>query len=499
MLDGLILGFQVALSLDNLLYCLIGVTLGTFIGMLPGVGPLVTIAVLLPMTFGLSPEGALIMLAGIYYGASYGGSSTAILVNLPGESSSVVTCIDGYQMARQGRAGSALAIAAIGSFVAGCIGTLAIALFAPMLGSLALNFGAAEYTSLMIMALVATAALVQGAMVKGLLMALFGILIGLVGMDVNSGIMRYTFGVSELMDGIDFVVVAVGMFAFAEIISQLRAYDPSTREATAVESLLPSREELKASVMPILRGTGVGMFFGVLPGVGSTISSFASYMLERRVAKDPSRFGHGAIEGVAGPESANNAAAQTSFIPTLTLGVPGSATMALMLGALMLQGITPGPNVITERPTLFWGLVASMWIGNVLLVVLNLPMIRLWTSLLKVPYSWLYPMILILSCFGIYSLSNSSFDVLLGAGFGVVGYVLMKLECSPAPFILGLILGPMLEENVRRALLISHGDPITFITSPISAGFLAATVLLLGLMLLPAVRKNKAHMDLEPQ
>ncbi len=497
MLDGLILGFNVALSLDNLLYCLIGVTLGTFIGMLPGVGPLVTIAMLLPMTYGLSPEASMIMLAGIYYGASYGGSSTAILVNLPGESSSVITCIDGYQMARQGRAGSALAIAAIGSFVAGCVGTLAIALFAPMLGNAALEFGAAEYTALIIMALIATAALVQGSLMKGVQMALLGILIGMIGMDLNSGVPRLTFDQSFLMEGIDFVVVAVGMFAFAEIIRELKNRGVTQHEHIEVVSLMPSREELAQSVKPILRGTGVGMFFGILPGIGSTVSSFASYILEQRCAKDPSRFGKGAIEGVAGPESANNAAAQTSFIPTLTLGVPGSATMALLLGALMIQGITPGPNVITERPGLFWGLVASMWIGNVLLIVLNLPLIRLWTSLLKVPYSWLFPLILVLSCFGVYTLSNSPTDILIGAAFGVIGYFLSKLEYSMAPFILGLVLGPMLEQNLRRALLISHGDPMTFLKSPISATLLSISVLLLLLTLLPSVRRNKQHLEQE--
>lgn len=499
MLDGLLLGFQVAFSLENLFYCFIGVTLGTLIGVLPGVGPLVTIALLLPLTFGLSPEAALIMLAGIYYGASYGGSTTAILVNLPGESSSVVTCLDGYQMARQGRAGSALAIAALGSFVAGCIGTLVIALFAPMLGKFALNFGAAEYTALIITALVATAVLVHGTLVKGLLMALMGILVGLIGMDLNSGVLRYTFGSTSLMDGIDFVVVAVGMFAFSEIVTQLWTSQQEPLKTIEVESLLPNHKDLRDSAMPILRGTGVGMFFGILPGIGTTISSFASYMLEQRLAKDPWRFGKGAIEGVAGPESANNAAAQVSFIPTLTLGVPGSATMALMLGALMLQGITPGPNMISERPTLFWGLVASMWIGNVLLVVLNLPLIRLWVMLLKVPYSWLYLIVLSLACFGIYSLSNSSFDVLLGAGFGLFGYLSIKLDCSPAPFILGLVLGPTLEENVRRALLISHGDPTTFIASPISAFFLGVAIILVLLMILPSVRRHHQKLDLEAQ
>ncbi len=497
MLDGLLIGAAVAFTFQNLLYCFLGVTLGTFIGMLPGVGPLVTIAVLLPMTYGLSPESSMIMLAGIYYGASYGGSSTAILVNLPGESSSVVTCIDGYQMARRGRAGAALAVAAIGSFVAGCIGTLAIALFAPSLGRAALQFGAAEYTSIIVLALVATAVLSHGALVRGLLMALFGILLGMIGMDLNSGVMRYTFGFTSLMDGLDFVVVAVGLFAFAEIIRELSPKKEENLGHVKIESLMLTRQEARASVKPILRGTGVGMFFGVIPGIGATVSSFAAYLMEQRLAKDPSRFGKGAIEGVAAPEAANNAAAQTSFIPTLTLGVPGSATMALMIGALMIHGITPGPNIISERPNLFWGLVVSMWIGNVMLVMLNLPLIRLWTSLLKVPYSWLFPMILVLSSFGIYTLSNNPTDILWGATFGAFGYFMTKLNYSPAPFILGLVLGPMLEESFRRALLISHGDPATFIQSPISAGFLAASCGIIILMLVPAIRSKRANLESE--
>ncbi|WP_395541211.1 tripartite tricarboxylate transporter permease [Neotabrizicola sp. sgz301269] len=497
MLDGLLIGAAVAFTLQNLLYCFLGVTLGTFIGMLPGVGPLVTIAVLLPMTYGLSPESSMIMLAGIYYGASYGGSSTAILVNLPGESSSVVTCIDGYQMARKGRAGAALAVAAIGSFVAGCIGTLAIALFAPTLGRAALQFGAAEYTSIIVLALVATAVLSQGALLRGLLMALFGILLGMIGMDLNTGVMRYTFGLTSLMDGLDFVVVAVGLFAFAEIIRELTQKQDEDYGQVKIDSLMMTRDEMRASVKPILRGTGVGMFFGVIPGIGATVSSFAAYILEQRLSKDPSRFGKGAIEGVAAPESANNASAQTSFIPTLTLGVPGSATMALMIGALMIHGITPGPNIITERPTLFWGLVVSMWVGNLLLVLLNLPLIRLWTSLLKVPYSWLFPLILVLSSFGILTLSNDPTDIIWGAAFGAFGYLISKLNYSPVPFILGLVLGPMLEESFRRALLISHGDPTTFIRSPISAGFLVAAVALALLMTLPALRSNRANLESE--
>jgi putative tricarboxylic transport membrane protein len=483
-------GFLVALTWQNLLYCFIGTLLGTCIGVLPGVGPLVTIAVLLPMTFGLPPEGALIMLSGIYYGAAYGGSTTAILVNMPGESSSAITCLDGYQMARQGRAGPALAIAAIGSLVAGCIGTLLIALLARPLTSLALSFQAPEYFSLMLMAIVSTAALVRGSLIKGVATGLLGVMVGLVGMDVNSGTSRFSFGIPGLADGIGFVIVAMGLFAFAEIIRNLEYPEARSILSTRITGLMPSRADLKASWAPILRGTTIGAFFGILPGAGQTISSFASYTLEKRLSSDPSRFGEGAIEGVAAPEAANNAAAQCSYIPTLTLGVPGSSTMALMLGALAIQGITPGPQVMTKHPDLFWGLIASMFIGNAILVALNLPLVGLWVSFLKIPYRWLYPIILVFSCIGVFTVQNSVVDVWLAIGFGLLGYAFLKLDCEPAPFVLGFILGPMIEENLRRAMLLSRGDPTIFLTRPISAAFLVATVVFVALMVMPSVRRE---------
>jgi TctA family transporter len=493
MVENLALGFSTALSLQNLLYCVVGVTLGTFIGVLPGVGPLLTISMLLPLTYGMSPEGAIIMLAGIYYGASYGGSTTAILVNLPGESSSVITCIDGHQMARQGRAGPALAIAAIGSFIAGCIGTVLIALFAPILKDVAIEFGSEAYASLILMALVATASLVRGSLLNGLCMALLGVLVGMVGGDVNSGVIRFSFGYLELMNGIDFAVVALGIFAIAEIVNILEKPQEQGTIAPAPRHLLPTRADLAASWRPILRGTAIGSFFGILPGTGPTISAFGSYYLETKLARDPSRFGRGAIEGVAAPESANNAAAQTAFIPTMTLGVPGSATMALMLGALMIQGVNPGPSMISEHPALFWGLVASMWVGNLLLLVLNLPLVGLWVRMLRVPYRWLYPAILTFSCVGIYTLNFRAFDVALAVIFGIFGYLMIKLRCEPVPFILGIILGPMLEEHLRRALVISHGDPTVFLTRPISAAFLVAALALIVFMLLPLVRRRKGR------
>ncbi len=487
----LVFGFAVAFSLQNLLYCFIGVLVGTLIGVLPGIGPLATIAMLLPLTFNVSPVAALIMLAGIYYGAQYGGSTTAILVNLPGETSAVVTCLDGYQMARQGRAGPALAIAAIGSFFAGSVCTLLIALFGPPLAELALKFAAADYFSLMLMGLVAAAVLAQGDMVKSLAMVALGLLLGIVGTDVNTGLKRFTFGVTELTDGIGFVVVAVGVFAVGEIVANLG--EPGERQVftSRVTSLFPTREDLRRSIGPILRGTGIGAFFGVLPGTGPAIASFASYVVEKRIARDPSRFGRGAIEGVAGPESANNADAQCKFIPMLTLGLPASGVMALMLGALTIHGIAPGPQVMTQKPDLFWGLIASMWIGNLMLVVLNLPLIGLWVSLLRVPYRLLFPAIMVFSVIGVYSLNNSAFEVYLAAFFGVVGFVWLKLGCPPAPLLLGFVLGPMMEENLRRAMLVSRGDPSVFVTRPISLGFIVATVLILLVVAVPAARRRR--------
>jgi len=488
---NLIFGFGVALSWQNLWFCFVGCFLGTLIGVLPGIGPLATIAMLLPITFNVPPVAALIMLAGIYYGAQYGGSTTAILVNLPGEVSSVVTCLDAYQMARQGRAGPALAIAAVGSFFAGCVCTLIIALFGPPLAELALKFGAPEYFSLMLMGLVTAAVLAQGDMIKSLTMVVLGLLLGIVGTDVNSGMARYSFGVPELTDGIGFIVIAVGVFAVGEIISNLGETEERVVFTNKVTGLMPTIEDLKVSFGPIVRGTAVGAFFGVLPGTGPAIASFASYMVEKKLAKDPSRFGKGAIEGVAAPESANNADAQCKFIPTLTLGIPASAVMALMLGALTIQGIAPGPQVMTQKPELFWGLVASMWIGNAMLVILNLPMIGLWVALLKVPYRLLFPSIMAFSSIGIYSVNNSSFEMYLTAFFGLVGFVWMRLACPPAPLLLGFVLGPLMEENLRRALLISRGDPTVFVTRPISLGFIIVTVLILIVMGLPAIRARR--------
>jgi TctA family transporter len=491
--DNLIFGFAVAFSLQNLLYCFIGVLVGTLIGVLPGIGPLATIAMLLPLTFNVPPVAALIMLAGIYYGAQYGGSTTAILVNLPGETSAVVTCIDGHQMARQGRAGPALAIAAIGSFFAGTVCTFLIALAGPPLAEVALKFGAPEYFSLMFMGLVAAAVLAQGDMIKSLAMVAMGLLLGIIGTDVNSGVPRFSFGVHELTDGIGFIVIAVGVFAVGEIVSNLSEKEQRRILSAKVSNLFPTIEDLKRSFGPIVRGTGIGAFFGVLPGTGPAIASFSSYMVEKKLADDPSRFGRGAIEGVAGPESANNADAQCKFIPMLTLGLPASGVMALMLGALTIQGIQPGPQVMTMRPELFWGLIASMWIGNLLLVVLNLPLIGLWVRLLTVPYRLLFPAIMAFSAIGVYSVNNSAFEIYLAAVFGIVGFVWMKLGCSPAPMLLGFVLGPMMEENLRRAMLMSKGDPTVFVTRPISLAFVIATVAILIVVAAPAIRSQRAQ------
>ncbi|HEX5140887.1 MAG TPA: tripartite tricarboxylate transporter permease [Dehalococcoidia bacterium] len=490
-LSNLALGFGVALTLKNLAYCLVGVFLGTFIGVLPGVGPLVTIAMLLPITFGLDPVSALIMLAGIFYGAQYGGSTTAILVNMPGEVSSAVTALDGYQMARQGRAGPALAAAAISSFVAGIISTFIVAFFGPLVAKWALEFGAAEYFSLMLMGLVFSAVLAHGDLVKSLAMVVVGLMLGIVGTDVTSGLPRFSFGVVELLDGVGFTVIAVGLFAVAEIVQNLAQTGKVEVFTKDVKNLMPTWADLKAIAGPTLRGTALGSFFGALPGMTASIASFSSYMLEKKLAKDPSRFGHGAIEGVASPEAANNAAAQTHFIPTLTLGIPATAVMALMLGALTMQGIQPGPDVMTARPQLFWGLVASMLVGNVFLLLLNLPLVGVWARLTQVPYRWLFPAILVFASVGNYSLNNSAIDVYLCAATGVLGYVFAKLECSPAPLILGFVLGPMLEENLRRALLMAEGSFLVFVTRPISLAFLLLSALLLVAMIVPSLRRGR--------
>jgi putative tricarboxylic transport membrane protein len=489
--SNLALGLGVAVSPINLLYCLIGCILGTLIGVLPGIGPVATIAMLLPITFNLSPIAALIMLAGIYYGAQYGGSTTAILVNLPGESSSVVTCLDGYQMARQGRAGPALGIAALGSFFAGCVATMIIALFAPPLAQVALSFGPAEYFSLMVLGLISAVVLASGSLIKAIAMIILGLLLGIVGTDVNSGTQRFTFGIPELSDGINFVVVAMGVFAFTEIITNLEHTEKREIFTSKVQNLLPSLADIKESLGAVLRGTALGSALGILPGGGALLSSFAAYTLEKKIAKDPSRFGRGAIQGVAAPESANNAGAQTSFIPLLTLGIPSNAVMALMVGAMTIQGITPGPQVMTNRPDLFWGMIASMWLGNAMLVILNLPMIGVWIKLLTVPYRMLYPAILLFCCIGVYSLSNSPVDVVMGAVFGVLGYAFVKVGCEPAPLLLGFILGPLMEENLRRAMLLSRGDPLVFVQRPISLTMLIMAAALLLIVIAPTVRRTR--------
>ncbi len=489
--DNLALGFGTAATLQNLLHCFIGVLLGTLIGVLPGIGPVATIAMLLPLTYALPPTAALIMLAGIYYGAQYGGSTTAILVNLPGEASSVVTCIDGYQMARQGRAGPALAIAAIGSFCAGTFATLVVAALALPLTQLAFKFGPAEYFSLMVLGLIGAVVLASGSLIKAVAMIVLGLVLGLVGTDVNTGALRFAFGVPELSDGIGFIVVALGVFGIAEIIVNLERKDKREVFTSHIDSLMPRRDDLKRSAAPIARGTLVGSVLGVLPGGGALLSSFASYAVEKKIARDPSRFGKGAIEGVAGPESANNAGAQTSFIPMLTLGIPPNPVMALMIGAMTIHNIQPGPKVMESNPTLFWGLIASMWIGNFFLVVLNLPLIGIWVRLLRVPYRFLYPAIVLFCCIGVYSLSNNTFDVMLTVLFGLLGYAFIKLGCEPAPLLLGFILGPMMEENFRRALLIERGDFAVFFEQPISAGLLIAALLLLISVSLPAIRRRR--------
>lgn len=487
---NLLLGFETALSFHNLLYCLIGVFLGTLIGVLPGLGPTATIAMLLPITFGLPPVSALIMLAGIFYGAQYGGSTTAILVNIPGEASSVVTALDGYQMAKQGKAGRALATAAIGSFFAGTVATLVIVFFAPPLAQLALKFGPAEYFSLMVLGLVASIVLANGTLLHALGMIFLGLLLGLVGTDVNSGTARYTFDLPPLADGIGFVTLAMGVFGLGEIIANLEDESERSLMQKKITNLLPTREDWARIWQPIIRGTVLGSLLGILPGGGAMLASFGSYSLEKKLSKNPQEFGHGAIEGVAGPESANNAGAQTSFIPMLTLGIPSNPVMALMIGAMIIQGIQPGPSVMTEQPALFWGLIVSMWVGNLMLLILNLPLIGLWVKMIQVPYHLLYPAIVVFCAIGVFSLNNTTFDVFLMGIFGVMGYVFRKIGAEAAPMLLAFILGPMMEEFLRRALLISKGDPSVLVTRPISAVMLLFAGVLLILVLMPAISKK---------
>ncbi len=494
LLSNLAIGVETAFTLNNLAWCFAGVLLGTLIGVLPGIGPLATIAILLPITYKMGdPSTALIMLAGIYYGSQYGGSTTAILVNLPGESASVVTTLDGYQMARKGKAGLALATAALGSFFAGTVATFLIAAFAPPLAELAFKFGPAEYFSLMVMGLIAAVVLAHGSFVKALAMVVLGLLLGLMGTDVNSGVARFTFGVPELIDGIEFAVIAMGLFGFSEIIYNLKTQEARDLLKEKVTDLVPSRQDVRRAAPAVLRGTMLGSFLGVLPGGGGILSSFAAYAIEKKISKHPEEFGKGAIEGVAGPESANNAGAQTSFIPVLTLGIPTTPVMALMVAAMMIHDVQPGPQVMTANPSLFWGLIVSMWVGNFFLVILNLPLIGIWIKLLQVPYRLLYPAILIFCCIGAYSINNSVWDVLMIIPFAILGYYFKKWKCEPAPLLLGFILGEMMEEYLRRALTLSRGDWWVLLDRPLSATLLGIAAALIILMLLPSIRKKRAQ------
>src|SRR5712672_138746 len=497
--SNLALGLGVGCTPKNILLCLIGALVGTLVGVLPGIGTIATVAVLLPITFGLPPVGALIMLAGIYYGAQYGGSTTSILVNIPGEASSVVTTLDGHQMAKQGRAGPALAIAAIGSFIAGCFSTVLVAALGAPLTSLALMFGPAEYFSLMVLGLIFAVVLAKGSILKAIAMVLMGLLLSTVGSDIETGQSRMAFDIPELADGIGFVTVAMGVFGYAEIMRNLEQTESRDVINAKLTGLMPTWPDLKASAGAIGRGTVLGSILGILPGGGAVIAAFAAYTFEKKMAKDPSRFGRGAIEGVAAPESANNAAAQTSFIPLLTLGIPPNAVMALMVGAMTIHGIVPGPQVMTKQPELFWGMIASMWLGNLMLIIINLPLVGIWVRLLRVPYRLLYPSIIVFCCIGIYSINNSPTDVVISAIFGIVGYWLVKHDFEPAPLLLGFVLGPLMEENLRRAMLIARGDPSTFVTRPISGALIALAAFLLVLAVLPMIRHKRDEVFVESE
>src|SRR5467141_599165 len=499
LLSNLALGFHVAADWHNILFVLLGSLVGTLVGVLPGIGTVATIAMLLPITFGLPPVGALIMLAGIYYGAQYGGSTTSVLVNIPGEATSVVTCLDGHQMARQGRAGPALAIAAIGSFFAGCVSTVLMAVLGAPLTKLALAFGPAEYFSLMVLGLIFAVVLAKGSVLKAIAMIVLGLLLSMVGSDIETGASRMAFNVPELADGLGFATVAMGVFGFAEIIRNLDAGAEMDRDLVQqkITGLMPTKKDLKDSFPAIVRGTILGSILGILPGGGAVIASFAAYTFEKKIAKDPSRFGRGAIEGVAAPESANNAAAQTSFIPLLTLGIPPNAVMALMVGAMTIHGIVPGPQVMQKQPELVWGMIASMWIGNLMLIIINLPLVGIWVRLLRVPYRLMFPSIVIFCAIGIYSINNSPTDVVIAAIFGVIGYWFVKHDFEPAPMLLGFVLGPLMEENLRRAMLIARGDATVFFTRPISAVLLSTAIILLVVAAMPKIRRRRDEVFVE--
>ena len=491
LLSNLALGFQTAVSPLNLLYCFLGVLTGTLIGVLPGIGPVQTIAILLPATFALPPVTALIMLAGIYYGAQYGGSTTSILVNVPGEASAVVTCIDGYQMALQGRAGAALTIAALGSFVAGCFATLLLAVLSIPLSEIAFKFGAEEYFALMVFGLIGSIVFASGSVMKAIGMVVLGLILGMVGADVTSGTHRFSFGIPELADGIGFVPLAMGLFGISEIIKSLERREKREVLKNKIMGFWMTKKEMKAAAPAVVRGTLTGSLLGLLPGGGAILASFISYILEKKISRDPKSFGKGNIRGVASPESANNAASQTCFVPLLTLGIPSNVILAMMAGAMIIHGIQPGPRVISSNPSLFWGVIVSMWVGNLMLVILNLPLIGIWVKLLSVPYRLLYPAILLFCCIGIYSVNNNTFDIGLTAFLGLLGYLFAKLECEPAPLILGFVLGPMMEENLRRGMLLSRGDPSVFFTRPLSLAFLLMAFAMLIVIALPSIRRKR--------
>jgi len=493
LLANVILGLETAATPVNLFYCFVGVFVGMFVGVLPGIGPLTAISMLLPLTYHFDPTTALIMLGGIWYGTAYGGSTAAILLNIPGTTSSAVACLDGYPMAQQGRGGVALLMTTVASFIGASIAIIILMAFAPTIASYALQFGSADYFSLMVLGLVAASAMSEGSAAKGLAMVVIGIILGTIGVDIYSGTSRFHFGLLELANGVSMAALAMGLFGVAEVIFSLRSAKRKTidRSTVTFRAMKPTSDDLRRSWFPILRGTGLGSFFGTLPGTGPSIASFMAYAFEKRIAKEPKRFGKGAIEGVVAPEAANNAADQTAFIPTLALGIPGSATMALMLGALTINGIAPGPTLMTNHPQLFWGLIMSFWIGNLILLVLNIPMIGLWVRLLLVPYNLLYPAILVFICIGTYSINNSSFDVMVVAGFGLLGCIMRALSFPAAPLLLGFVLGPLMEEHFRRAMLLSRGDFMTFLDRPISVTVLIISAVILVWGVSSSFRANK--------
>jgi putative tricarboxylic transport membrane protein len=495
LLNDLVMGFQSAVQPMNLLYCFLGVLLGTLIGVLPGIGPVATISILLPITYKIPPIAAIIMLAGIYYGAQYGGSTTSILLNIPGEATSVITCLDGYQMARQGRAGPALGMAAMGSFIAGTLSLLGLTFLAVPFSKVALQFGPPEYFALMILAMVTLAYLAHGSMLKAIIMALFGLTLTYVGTDNITGTLRFTYGILHLSDGFDLVPLVMGLFGISEVLVNVEQTLTQDVLKTRISNLLPSLQDWSRCKWAILRGTVLGFFLGLLPGAGPVVSSFVSYTVEKRMSKTPERFGTGMIEGVAGPESANNASAQGAFIPLFTLGIPPNVTMAILFGALMIHGLQPGPLLIKEHPDFFWGVVVSMYLGNIMLVILNLPLIPLWVRVLKIPYPILFPLIVLFCLVGAYSLNNSADDILVMMIFGLAGYLMRKLHYEGAPLVMAFVLGPLLELNLRRSLIVSDGSLTIFFTRPISAAILSVAALVLLFSLLPQVRRSKPDVE----